>query len=124
MGDGSRAMEKFSRAVHEMATGDGSIQQRLADAGYHIFAAFVEEDLPEELQENYRVMLAELTKVANTDIGSIRATASTLSDEDAKMWASRIVSMTEDIWRRWGVDDGLRQAQRELDSVPEVGGVS
>lgn len=108
----NRVHEKFSRAAHELVTGTGNVQQRIADAGYHIFAAFIDEGLPKDMLESYRGMYAELTKVVDTAIGSIRATALTLSDEDAQRWAGEINSMNEEIHRRLGIEAGLRQAKR------------
>ena len=105
------AHEKFSRAVHALAAGEGDIQQRVASAAYHITTPFVRDDLPDDLQQEFRELEEELTRVPDAEIGSVRATARALSDEDAKALASTIVSMNEEVCRRLGARLALRQAQ-------------
>jgi hypothetical protein len=108
-----RPFEKFSRAVHALATSSGSIQQRLADAGYHFLAQFIEEDLPEDMREEYAELQQELTKIPDINVGSIVATALSLNEEDAKMYASRMVTMNEEIHRRWGYRQGLQESSKK-----------
>jgi hypothetical protein len=122
--DGARVREKLSRAVDALAIGTGSIQQRLADAGYHFCVLSLEQDVPEWMQEEYSDVDAELTKIPDTDIGSIRATVRTLSDEEAKSLARRIVAMHGEVCRHDGIEAGLRQAQRELDRAPEFDSIN
>lgn len=115
----ARVREKLSRAAHDLASGTGSIQQRLADAAQHFCALSVDRDVPEWMREDWSELDAELTRIPDGDTGSIRATCRTLSDEDASRYAREIISMYGNLCRHNGEEQGLRRAQKELDSAQQ-----
>ena len=115
-----RAREKFSRATNELACGQGIIQERLAKAGYHI-GGLVDRDIPEELLDNFRELLGELTRVPSAELGSIRATAESLNAEESSYLAGRIVHFFAELLMLIGTRLGSAQAIRELEDLPELG---
>jgi hypothetical protein len=88
------AKQVFWEAVSALATGDGSIQERLASAagedggGLMKIAQSVDQDLPEEHRDEFHAIWRELTKE-----GSVAATARKLSNEDGRQLATRILSI-------------------------------
>jgi hypothetical protein len=91
--DSSYIREKLWQAVHVLATGDRSLQDRLFYA-----AQFLErlrpEELPDEIRDDFRTILDGLTDCEPVGTESaIRATTTRLKPEDAKKLAEQIVSM-------------------------------
>lgn len=93
------AKEKLWQAVDVLATGDHSIQQRLADAAIYL-TRLTPADLPEELQERFGGVLRELTKeTAEGTEGTITATTRKLSSEQGSKLAGRIFSIYTSLHR-------------------------
>jgi hypothetical protein len=83
--------EKFWQAVHSLATGDDSIQQRLA-AGALVLIRLEPGDLPQKLRQEFDAVRHELTKEnAEGDEGTIAATIRKLTPEEASKIAERIL---------------------------------
>jgi hypothetical protein len=55
------AHEKFSHAVYLLAIGSGDVRSRLRNAFIH-FIPVKEKDIPDELLEDFRWIIRELTK--------------------------------------------------------------
>jgi hypothetical protein len=89
------AREKFWQAVDTLATSDRSIQERLAGAALFLMRLHKpDEDLPEELREEFKAVWHELTKEkAVGDEGDIVATTRQLTAEQGKKLAGRILSI-------------------------------
>ena len=89
------AREKFWQAVDTLV-GDGSIQERLANAATILIRLHPagDKDVPEELREEFKAVYHELTKEnATGNEGKIAATTSKLNSEQAATLARRIFSM-------------------------------
>lgn len=90
--DGAR--EKFYQVIYTMTTSPASIQKRLVSAGIFLIQLKPEEELPNDLREEFRAVIRELTKEPDTEgIGTLEATTQNLTDEDASEIAGRIFSM-------------------------------
>jgi hypothetical protein len=92
------AKQVLWEAVGALATGDGSIQERLAiAAGSHgpgliKLVGPAHNDLPEELQDEFRAIWRELNKE-----GSVSATTNELTGEECRQLAKRIFDIYTDI---------------------------
>ena len=87
--------QKLWQAVDALATGTGTIQERLESAamGLHGLRSF-EDQLPVELHRELEATSQDLTKVpAQGNEGRIRATLRTMSDEEGAKLAQRIFSL-------------------------------
>ena len=89
------AREKFWQAVDTLATSDRSIQERLAGAALYLSRLHrPDEDLPEDLREEFKALWHELTKEpAVEDEGTINATTRKLTAEQGKALASQVFSI-------------------------------
>ena len=95
---------RFYLAVCDLASGVQDIQERLGDAYSDHLMHLKPEELPEDHQAEFRQICDRLTSVkAAGDEGSIRASARTLSNEEASEMARNIVAMFNGIagqdWR-------------------------
>jgi predicted amidohydrolase YtcJ len=81
--------EKFWQAIHMLATGSGSIQERLAFAADPLTRLHEPDDLPEEYRQEFDAVCRELRK----DGGDIVETTRKLTDEECRRVAERIVSL-------------------------------
>jgi hypothetical protein len=85
--------EKLSQAVDSLATGTGSIQDRLLNAALalHVLRA---KDFPEEMANEFSSLWQEFTKQpAMANEGTLQATILRMSDGEAAEWASRILHL-------------------------------
>lgn len=88
-------MEKLSNAVRSLATGKGSIQDRLINAYiYHLIHVN-----PDFLSEDNKVLYLSLQdkvtrKEAKGNEGSVKATVELMSDDEAQEIASQILDLT------------------------------
>ncbi len=89
------AREKFWQAVDTLATSDRSIQERLASAALILSRLHKpDEDLPEDLREEFKALWHELTKEAAVgDEGTINATTRKLTAQQGTALASQIFSI-------------------------------
>jgi hypothetical protein len=89
------AWEKFSGAVRGMVTGTTTIQQRLGNAYVFHLVHVDPKKLPEDIRADF-IQMKERLKTVVAPVagdGSIQATVSNLSDEEASEIASHIVDM-------------------------------
>ncbi len=87
----SYAMEKMSEAIIELATGTGSIQERLENA-WSRFIVAPRGVLPDHLQAEYDQVL-ETIRSGSPDQweGAITTTARTMTAEEAKAAAGQLL---------------------------------
>ena len=82
---------RFFSAVHSLATSDAPIQERLAGAAESL-APLKPEELPEDLRHEFVALMRELTKhPATGNEGTIAATTSRLTVEQAHNLAEQIL---------------------------------
>jgi len=94
----SYAWEKFFSAVDYAASSCASVQERLASAYIFNIIHVRSEDVPAELWKRIEKLTAAVTKVpARGDEGTVQATTSQMSSDDASKWLSEIVSIFNDI---------------------------
>lgn len=93
--------EKFSRAAYILTTSTESIKECLFNAGYEI-GALRRDNIPEEFREEF----SNLDRRINSGIpqnreGSLRATVSQISNEEAEKIADDIISLNDKLirWR-------------------------
>ena len=94
----SYAHEKFSLAIDGMATSPASIQLRIADAYISQLIRLNEQDLPEDIRTDFRLMREQLTsRSPEGDEGSVMATVNKMSEEEATAIARKISRMHDTI---------------------------
>lgn len=97
------SQEKLWVAVDALATGTGSLQERLLDAWRSALARLDADLQPghfanEEARESFRALRAEATsKPAKGDEGTLAATLLAMSDEEAQKHAGAILSLHVDV---------------------------
>lgn len=93
--------DRFFVAVSTLATGPGSIQQRLADAYIHGLIRLKPEDLPTELQGEFRAVVDALTREEpKRSEGPILARTRAMSADEAGRLAEKILVIYDGIARR------------------------
>jgi len=94
------AQEKLMQAIDTLATGTGTIQDRLGGAALYLIR-LKPEDFPEgDLRKLFQGVKDDLTfEPAKGDEGTIAATLRITDDEDARAIAKRIVSLFHGIGR-------------------------
>src|SRR5690349_11992273 len=96
------AWEKFYVAVDTLASGTGSIQERLADAYMSALIRLYPADLPKNLREDFEKLRVTMRRIEPTsDEGRITAAARAMSTDEAQQWAEKIVSMFNHIAREF-----------------------
>jgi hypothetical protein len=87
--------QKLWQAVDALATGTGTIQERLANAAMGLSGLRpFENQLPVELHSQLKAIVQDLTRTpAQGDEGSIKATTRTMSEEEGAKLAKRIFSL-------------------------------
>lgn len=95
----SYAREKINSAANALASGTGTIQQRLMDA-YMQFHPLRTDDFPDDLKEDWDAIHAALTTEEPTYneknepiVGRVENTLKKMSDEDASELATRITEL-------------------------------
>ncbi len=100
------AWEKLYITVRNLASGTGSIQERLADAyisGGYILGLGTQNELPTDLQPSYAAINRTMTRVpAQGDEGDIVATTRQMSDDEAVEVAEQIVDLFNEVAHRVG----------------------
>lgn len=90
------AREKFFSAVLGLAQGDRPARERLADAYTSSLMHLRPDDLPKELQKNFKGIESALTRVsAKGDEGSVAASAAALDDREIRQIIEKVVSMAD-----------------------------
>jgi hypothetical protein len=99
--DTHNTYERLRLAVESLATGRGSLQDRLYYALLNIYV-FRVEDFPVKIRDEFREIIEETTKVKPIgDEGSIKATCRIMSDEEAEKIAQRIFDLFTTIARSY-----------------------
>ena len=92
----SHANEKFTQAVHALATGRGRINERLSDAfGHHLAHIRPHHHLPPgDLRDEFMRLLDIITtRDFEPHEGAFLASVRSLSEDEAVMIADRIVQL-------------------------------
>ena len=90
----SYACEKFGLAVHALAVGPGDVRSRLRTA-FMEFSAVQEKDVPDDLVEDFRWIVRELTKrEPHVDEGRLNATLFRMQNRTGTKIAERICSLS------------------------------
>lgn len=99
--DTHNTYERLRLAVESLATGRGSLQDRLYYAFLNIYV-FRVEDFPVRLRSDFKEICDEMTKVKPTgDEGTIKATCNVMSDEEAEKIAQKIFDLFTAITRSY-----------------------
>jgi hypothetical protein len=89
--------ERLWLAVEALASGHGSLQSRLGDAGQTLVPLRL-ADFPDELQSSFQELMERLSnKSALKEEGAVASTTSQMSDEDAEDVAKRIVELFDQV---------------------------
>jgi hypothetical protein len=88
--EANSAKTHFTKAMVELATGTGSIQERLSSA-WLVLMALTKDDLPLAFQEAFGLIEAEML--------SSPEDPETLSDTAASESAERILLLAVELWR-------------------------
>jgi hypothetical protein len=99
--DTHNTYERLRLAVESLATGRGSLQDRLyyAFLNIHVFRV---EDFPERLRNEFREISEDMTKGKPVgDEGSTKATCNVMGEEEAEKIAQRIFDLFITIARRY-----------------------
>lgn len=86
--------EKFSDAINTLATSPKSIQKRVCDAYIYSLIHIKPEEIPEEIQNQFKSIIKKLTCVeAIGDEGNAAATTNEMKTDDAISIARDILEM-------------------------------
>lgn len=100
------ASEKLFTALHDVIGAADSPQRRLAGAyssGVYLLQHEIVPD--EEIQQRLRRLNAALTTNKTDDVnGSIQASATAMSNEDAAKWLQEILSLLVEISERYALE--------------------
>lgn len=97
---------RLYNAIDCLASGNGSIQERVRDACIYALAPLRANEFPEELQKEFEMVEKELTKEQlSEDEGSVTATTKVMSEEKASEIARKIVSIYDKIARKYCSED-------------------
>lgn len=81
-------------AIHTLATGEGSLQERLASAAMGLISLPAKNGLPEKYQEALESIIQDLTKEpAKGNEGRIQATTCEMNDQEASRVADKILGL-------------------------------
>ncbi|MEA5617900.1 hypothetical protein VB711_08620 [Cronbergia sp. UHCC 0137] len=96
--------EKLYSAVEILASSNESIQDRLHSAYINALIRLHEpNDFPEELREEFNEINKRLTEIqATSNEGSVQATTTKMSEEEAGNVAEKIVTLYDQIARKLG----------------------
>lgn len=109
--DPQYALSTLAKAIYELTVGPGPIKERLLDA-YMVFHPVTEEDFPDDLAEDYRWLISQLSKFESPyrhktdadqtlwDKGDVEHTLSKIRKNTAVEIAKRIVRLHSDLEAR------------------------
>lgn len=107
----SYTWEKFHVAVSSLASGTGSIQERLFNAytgSLMLLEVHEPNDLPADMRDDFEEITRKLTAVEPVgDEGSVWASTNAMTDMEASEIADRIVSLYDRITRLDAVKNGV-----------------
>ncbi len=94
--------EKLMVAVHGMASSPRSMQQRIADAYTGSLMRLKADDFPDDLRWTFEEISKKLTSGTPTgDEGTVQASVSSMSEEEASEIAREIVNLYDQISARY-----------------------
>lgn len=98
MGTDHYALEKFSQAVHALATGSGDVRSRLRVA-YAYFHTVKPEYLPADLRDDFRWVMDKLTRrePRYEGEGRLEASLATMQNRTGSRIAKRIVEIHDSL---------------------------
>ena len=103
----SNTWEKLHTAVLLLAIGEESIEERVRDAYTSALMRLNEAEVPEPLRDDLKVLKAQLTKFdLSGDDERVEAAACALTTDEAVAIATKIVSLYDEITRRYGAVTG------------------
>jgi len=97
------AVEKFEGAIHDLATGEGRLADRLAGAWIHNLSAVEpEKDIPEHLRKDFLAIRDALTKRASKGDGTLLATTEHMRKAEARRIAGLMYDLNDKLqeWSR------------------------
>lgn len=98
----SYAWEKFHLAMHCLA-GAGSQRERLVGAYVYNLIHLKAEDLPSDIQDEFRKLGRDISRQAATgNEGTVQATVDALGDEEVDRMVKSILSMHDTVTRHQG----------------------
>ena len=89
-----RASAKLSEGIEAMATSAQPIQQRLALAYMFHLASLEPDELPLEVESQFKELKDKLTRISGSGIGAIVATTNAMSVQDAVGIAKELVHIS------------------------------
>jgi hypothetical protein len=103
------ATEKLWKGIKALASGTGTIQERLYD-GFHEFSGLREDrELPEKFQQSYREIVNEVSKIGTVlNTGRRQVSPTAMTEARASELAERILSMYFEL----EIDDRMAAMQR------------
>jgi predicted RNase H-like HicB family nuclease len=108
------AWEKLHAAVLTLVEGSGSVQKRVADAYIGQLIRLEPSDLPGSMQADFAALEERLTQAEATgDEGRVARTTAAMNDFEAKQIAAKIVSLYDEVARRYGWENSHALASGE-----------
>jgi hypothetical protein len=101
----SYGWEKLFTAVYTAISSDEPPQKRLANAYIYHLIHIHEENVPPEVWKQLTALTAAVTSTPPVGTeGSVVASTSKMSDEEARKWLEKIASMFSDVAQAYGVE--------------------
>jgi hypothetical protein len=102
----SYGWEKFYTALSGAISNQDSLQMRLANAYTYHLIRLGSDDVPVEVWTELQKLAQVVTaKAAVGNEGSVVASTSLMSDEEAAKWLEKIVSMFSDVAQAYGIEN-------------------
>jgi hypothetical protein len=100
------AWEKLFRAVESLASGTGSIQDRLYNTCVSHLGGLRPDIFPQEIRDEFEDLWEIVTKIQplHSDQGSLKTTIEALSEDRARKLAERLVSMFSRVAQQYGAE--------------------
>ncbi len=106
--------EKFFSAVHSSICSELTLQDRLANSYVFDIIHVRQEDVPSQdiWERVQRLTRAVTSKPAKHNEGTVKATTSEMSSDEAARWLQEIVSIFNEIAEAYGADASRTQGVR------------
>ena len=110
MSDPAYAHGKFLEAVEHLATGPDDVKRRLYDAYFKLWPAVQEDDLPPSIREDFRWVMAQLTKRGPAYDHKGKVISSDVNESLLRMHRTTGVKIAQRFLRIfWQLDDYVRE---------------
>jgi len=110
MSDPAYAHGKFLEAVEHLATGPDDVKRRLYDAYFKLWPAVQEDDLPPSIREDFRWVMAQLTKRGPAYNHGGKVISSDVNESLLRMHRATGVKIAQRLLRIfWQLDDYVRK---------------